>query len=56
MTQYTASLRSLRNLATVVAHRITRSTTYPLVMITKPATIQQQAFEVLEVSPNLGYL
>ncbi len=48
----------MEDLATVTANRIQPSDTDldSFVMITKPTPLQQRAFELLGVSPTLGYL
>ena len=48
----------MEDLATVVANRIQPTDTDlpSFIMITKPTPLQQQAFELLGVSWNLGYM
>jgi hypothetical protein len=48
----------MEDLATVTANRIQPRDTDldSFVMITKPTPLQQRAFELLGVSPTLGYL
>ncbi|MCI2976000.1 MAG: hypothetical protein MP439_07980 [Ferrimicrobium sp.] len=48
----------MEDLATVTANRIQPSDTDldSFVMITKPTPLQQRTFELLGVSPTLGYL